>query len=141
MMDMIVRFPGGVKVEADYKGFKIKTDQPDTSGGEGSAPSPFDLFIASIGTCVGYYVLTFCKARGIQTENSSVILKPQWNNETKMMSKIIIDIVLPANFPPKYSDAVLSAANHCTVKKYVVLDFSINVIIGGARPNDRENTI
>ena len=50
-MELTVTFPGGKKVNAEFKGFTIKTDQPQTNGGDGTAPSPFDLFLASIGTC------------------------------------------------------------------------------------------
>ena len=62
-MDMIVSFPGGLKVDAEYKGFTVKTDQPEGEGGENTAPSPFDLFFCSVGTCAGFYVLSFCRER------------------------------------------------------------------------------
>ena len=54
-MDMKVYFPGGKRVYADYGGFTIETDQPARGGGDDSAPAPFDLFLASIGTCAGIY--------------------------------------------------------------------------------------
>ncbi len=62
-----VSFPGGKKVDASIKGFTIPTDQPISSGGEGSAPSPFDLFLSSIATCAGIYALGFCESKGIDT--------------------------------------------------------------------------
>jgi ribosomal protein S12 methylthiotransferase accessory factor len=79
-----------------------------------------------------YKGLTFCEQRGIPTENSRVILKTQWNKKTNMINKIILDIILPTQFPEKYSNAVVSAANHCTVKKHLLRspDFRINVRIG-----------
>ena len=52
-MDMQISFSGGKKVDATYKGFTIKTDQPKDEGGNGTAPEPFSLFLASIGTCTG----------------------------------------------------------------------------------------
>ena len=61
--EMRVTFPGGKKVDAEYKGFVIRTDQPVHQGGEGTAPAPFDLFLASIATCAGIYVLSFCQNR------------------------------------------------------------------------------
>ena len=54
------RFGGGLKVDAEYRGFTIKTDQPFHEGGEGRRPAPFDLFLASLATCAGFYVLAFC---------------------------------------------------------------------------------
>ncbi len=58
-MEMIIDFPGGAKVDAHFGNFTVKTDQPMSGGGDGSAPSPFDIFLSSIGTCAGIYVLGF----------------------------------------------------------------------------------
>ena len=119
-MDMMVTLPGGKKVNAAYKGYTIQTDQPEKSGGDGTAPSPFDLFLASIGTCAGFYVLRFCQERDISTDNINVVLKTERNPETGMIGKIVIDINLPDDFPKKYSKAVIAAADHCAVKKHVL---------------------
>jgi ribosomal protein S12 methylthiotransferase accessory factor len=118
-MDMLVSFPGGQKVNAGYKGFTIRTDQPSTSGGEGSAPSPFDLFIASLGTCAGFYLLRFCQERGIAMDGIQVSLSTSRNPETRMIERMDIDVELPADFPDKYVKAVVGAANQCTVKKHL----------------------
>ncbi|HDD57063.1 MAG TPA: osmotically inducible protein OsmC, partial [Thermoplasmatales archaeon] len=80
---MKITFPGGEKVFAHYDNFVIQTDQPVVEGGEGSAPSPFDLFIASIGTCIGYYVLKFCKQREIPYEDIVLHLNEEWNPELR----------------------------------------------------------
>ena len=71
-MSMEISFPGGLAVEARYKGFTIRTDRPVAEGGEGSAPSPFDFFLVSLGTCAGHYALAFCRERGIATEGMAV---------------------------------------------------------------------
>ncbi len=111
-----VSFPGGLKVNAEYKGFLIRTDQPIYSGGEGTAPAPFDLFLASIATCAGYYVLAFCRERGIPTDEASVLMKTEKNPGTKMIAKISIELQLPREFPEKYKNAVIRAVDQCTVK-------------------------
>ena len=116
-MDMRIRFPGGKRVNATYKGFAIKTDQPTESDGEGSAPTPFDLFLASIGTCSGFYVLSFCQARNIPTEKITLVLKAERNEETKTIAKIAIEILLPEEFPEKYTDQLVRVAEKCAVKK------------------------
>ena len=116
-MDMRIRFPGGKRVNATYKGFTIKTDQPTESDGESSAPTPFDLFLASIGTCSGFYVLSFCQARNIPTEKITLVLKAERNEETKTIAKIAIEILLPEEFPEKYTDQLVRVAEKCTVKK------------------------
>ena len=87
-MDMKVTFTGGSKVDAEYKGFVIKTDQPQQNGGENSAPSPFDYFIASIGTCAGIYALKFLQQRNISTENVSLSVTLDQNKEKKLIENL-----------------------------------------------------
>lgn len=118
--EMRVTFPGGKRVDAEYKGFTIKTDQPVYSGGDGSAPAPFDLFLASIGTCAGYYVLAFCQKRGIATEKALVVMRTEKNPETKMIEKILIEIRLPKEFPEKYKHAVIRSVHSCAVKAHIL---------------------
>ena len=118
--DMKVNFPGGKKVNAEYKGFVIKTDQPVYQGGEGTAPAPFDLFLASIATCAGYYVLAFCQSRSLSYEDVSIILKKERNPGTKRIVKIFIHINLPAGFPEKYKSAVIKSVNSCSVKIHML---------------------
>jgi len=115
-----VTFPGGLKVDAAYKGFVIKTDQPVHQGGEGTAPAPFDLFLASIATCAGFYTVAFLRERGIPTEEAGVILHAEKDPETKMISKIRIELHLPAGFPEKYTRAVIRAVDYCTVKAHII---------------------
>ncbi len=119
-MQMEIVFPGGKKVDAIYNGFRVKTDQPQSYGGENSAPWPFSLFLASIGTCAGFMVLSFCQQRRILTDNLKLILKTERDKKEKRLSKIIIEIQLPSNFPEKYREAVIRAADLCPVKKYIL---------------------
>lgn len=115
-----VAFPGGKRVAASYRGHTITTDQPVAGGGEDSAPSPFDLFLASLATCAGYYVLQFCSGRGIPVDG--VRLEQRWTRdpETKRIVAIEQEVIVPADFPAKYHDALVRAAATCAVKK--VLD-------------------
>lgn len=117
---MKVSFPGGMRVDAEYKGFIINTDQPVYQGGGASAPAPFDLFLASIATCAGIYVLYFCQKRGISVEKASLIMKIRKNPETKMIERIFLEIQLPQDFPEKYKNAVIKAVNSCTVKAHML---------------------
>ena len=77
-MEMIIDFPGGARVDAHYGNHTIKTDQPFQGGGEDSAPTPFSVFLASIGTCAGIYVLGFCRQRGLPTENIRIVERMQY---------------------------------------------------------------
>lgn len=115
MKTMEVRFPGGVAVEADYKGFRILTDQPPEQGGGGLAPSPFDLFVVSLGTCAGFYALRFCQERQIPTAGLGVTLGLE--SSAHGLASVGVDIQLPAGFPEKYRDAIARAVGQCTVKR------------------------
>ncbi|EMR75440.1 putative redox protein, regulator of disulfide bond formation [Thermoplasmatales archaeon SCGC AB-540-F20] len=118
-MDMEINFPGGKKVDAIYKGFTIKTDQPEREGGEGISPEPFSLFLASIGTCTGIYVLSFCQKRNINTDGVKMILRTEKNKETHMINKISMEIQVPKDFPDNYKNAIIKTAGLCTVKKHL----------------------
>jgi len=118
-VDMEIVFPKGKRVNAIYKDFIIETDQLKNNGGEGSAPTPFDLFLASIGTCTGIYVLLFCQARHIPTERIKLILRTERNRETRMINKIAIEIQLPSEFPERYRERIVKVAEQCSVKKHI----------------------
>ena len=116
-MEMQINFPGGKRVTSTYKGFTVETDQPKTEGGDGSAPEPFDLFLSSIGTCAGVYIVYFCESRDIPTDDISMTLRFERNEQSHLMEEIAIDIHLPPDFPDKYRKAVIRAAEMCTVKR------------------------
>jgi putative redox protein len=115
-MEMIIDFPGGAKVDAHFGPYTIPTDQPSLSG-EASAPTPFEVFLASLGTCAGIYVLNFCRKRGIATEGMRIIQRSHSNPTTGMVEKIELEIQVPPSFPKEYYDALIRAADLCKVKK------------------------
>ena len=115
-----VTFEGNLKVKAEYRGMNILTDQPVYAGGEGSAPAPFDLFLASLATCAGYYVLAFCRQRKLPTEGIYLTMDLEKGQVSKMIEKIVIDIHLPADFLEKYVEAVVRAADQCAVKAHLL---------------------
>jgi putative redox protein len=116
---MEIVFEGGKVVTALYNGHTIKTDQPLDNGGGDTAPAPFDLFMASIGTCAGIYVKSFCDRRHIPTDNIRIYQDVEYDNETHLPVNVIIDIRLPADFPEKYKSAVISSAELCAVKRSI----------------------
>jgi putative redox protein len=118
-MNMRIYFPGGKKVNAEYNGFVHRTDQAKAGGGENSAPSPFELFLASLGTCAGFYVLSFCQQRGIDAAAIEIRQSMERDPQTHLITMVNIEIVLPASFPEKYRAAVIQAAQLCTVKKHL----------------------
>ena len=116
-MKMIIDFPGGAKVDAHFGAFTVETDQPTADGSESSAPTPFDVFLSSIGTCAGIYVLGFCKQRNLPTEGIRIIEHIQPNRNTGMVDKIDLEIQVPPSFPKQYYSALIRSAELCKVKK------------------------
>lgn len=119
-MEMEVVFPGGKKVDVHYNGFVIPTDQNQESGGEGSAPEPFALFLAALASCAGVYVLSFCETRGIPTDGLRLVQRTISGPEGKGLARIELEVVLPLDFPPKYEKAVLRVADQCAVKRAIL---------------------
>jgi putative redox protein len=119
MADMKIYFPGGKRVYADYGGFTIETDQPARGGGDGSAPAPFDLFLASIGTCAGIFALGFMQQRGIDPTGSGIDMTMEYDPEKGLIGEIGIELTLPPEFPEKYKGAIVNAMDLCTVKKHM----------------------
>jgi putative redox protein len=117
--DFKVTFPGGVKVDAAFREFVFRTDQPVRDGGENTAPSPFLYFLASLATCAGYYVLSFCQSRKISTDGIELTMRTERDAKGKMVALVAIDISLPPNFPEKYAGAVVKASDQCTVKAHL----------------------
>ncbi len=118
-MNMIIDFPSGARVDAHFGPYTIPTDQPPQGGGLGSAPTPFATFLASFGTCAGIYVLGFCRQRGISPEGIRIVQSHEANPFTGMVTSVRLDIQLPPDFPEKYRQAVMRAAEQCAVKKHL----------------------
>jgi ribosomal protein S12 methylthiotransferase accessory factor len=116
MAVMNVTFPGGKRVDVTNGEFTIHTDQAAGQGGEGSAPDPFTLFLGSLATCAGYYVLAFCDARGISREGVRVRLRSEADGRGHL-EQVHFEIELPHDFPEKYVDGVLRAADSCKVRR------------------------
>ena len=118
-MDIEIFFAGNKKVYANLNGFVVKTDQPVKVGGEGQYPSPFELFLASLGTCAGIYVKSFCDQRHLPSDKIKIIEHIETDPVKHSVSKIGLEIMLPADFPEKYKDAIINSAELCTVKRLI----------------------
>lgn len=116
-MDILVSFPEGKRVVAQVGAFNIVTDQPVEVGGAGSAPAPFDLFLASLATCAGIYALGFCQARGIPTEGLRLVQHVEYDEATGIPRAFHLELTPPAGFPEKYRASLLRAVELCKVKK------------------------
>ena len=130
-MDIRVTFPGGERVDAELvgtgladkglvdKGFVVSTDHSREEGGEGSAPAPWQLFLASIATCAGAYVLSFCRQRDLPTDGVELVQHQEYDETGKRLASVSIVITVPREFPSKYRRALVRAAELCAVKKAI----------------------
>lgn len=134
MASMTVSFPGGKRVDAEFGGFTFRTDQSPRSGGEGSAPQPFDLFLASIATCAGYYVKAYCDARQIPTDGLALHMNIERDEERHRVGRLVVEITLPAEFPEKNREGVVRAADQCAVKKHVLEPPAFEIVTRTAEP-------
>ena len=114
-----VYFDGNKKVNALIDGYTVCTDQSVRSGGEASAPTPFSLFLASLGTCAGIYIKGFCDQRGINADSMIIRMDHEYDATQKTIRKFIMNIHVPADFPAQYEEAVIRAASLCAVKRHL----------------------
>jgi putative redox protein len=112
-MEMIIDFPGGSRVDAHFGPFTVATDQPPVA----SAPSPFEVFLSSIGTCAGIYILGFCKQRNLPTEGIRIVERITHSRVNGRLENVDLEIQIPPDFPEKYRDSLIRSAELCAVKK------------------------
>ena len=116
--EIVVTLPGGKRVDAQVGRHLVRTDQPVEGGGEDSAPSPFQLFLASVGTCAGIFVAGFCQKRGLPTEGIRIVERLR-TAEDGSLAGVDLDIEVPPGFPEKYHEALVRVADQCSVKKAI----------------------
>ena len=129
--EMIVTLPGGKRVDTQIGQHVIRTDQPASGGGEDTAPAPFSLFLASIGTCAGIYVAGFCQKRGLPTEGIRLRQRNHFQPETGVLARVQLDIEVPPSFPEKYHEALVRVADQCSVKKAIQVQprFAVRTVV------------
>lgn len=127
-MQLVVSFPGGKKVDVAFDGYTVPTDQPVSGGGEATAPAPYDLFLASIATCAGIYIVGFCQNRSLDPGLVKLTQRVRFDPETKLAAHIDLDLEIDATFPEKYVPALVKVVDQCKVKKSLAAppSFSVN---------------
>lgn len=141
MDDIHLTFPGGKRVEAKVGNHHVVTDQTLSHGGDDSAPEPFDLFLASLATCAGLYVVSFCQTRGIPTQSIELVQHHELDPSGRL-SRVELELRLPRTFPEKYRTAVLRAAEGCKVRKALAAPPEVvasAVFVSG--PEDTDETL
>jgi ribosomal protein S12 methylthiotransferase accessory factor len=115
---IVVTLPGKRRVDAQVGSHVIHTDQPRNNGGEDTAPTPFQLFLAAMGTCAGIFVQGFCAKRELSMDGIRIVETPQLD-ESGTLVGVDFEIQVPPTFPEKYRDALVRVADQCSVKRAI----------------------
>ncbi len=110
-----VTWDGGVRFTADVRGHKVQVDQPRQGGGEDTAPSPLELVPTGLGTCVAYFVQQFLATRGIDPTGLTVAVGVAGAPNPHRIGRFDVRVSLPGGVPERYREAVVRAAETCTV--------------------------
>lgn len=128
-MEIRVALRGQKKVSGHFDGFEVMTDQPISAGGEGSAPSPFDLFLASIATCAGFFAQSYCQTRQLPSDGIAIVQTMVRDPQTRLVTQIVLRVTVPSSFPSEHHDGLIAAINACSVKKHLLHPPNISVEI------------
>lgn len=118
-MEIKVNFLDNLRLEARFDDFTVITDQPIRYKGDGSAPSPFDYFLASSALCAAYFVKVYCAARDIPTEGIRLSQNNIVDPEDRYNQIFKIQVELPESLSDKDRQGILRSIDRCTVKKVV----------------------
>ncbi|WP_203301018.1 OsmC domain/YcaO domain-containing protein [Marinobacter sediminum] len=118
-MEINVNFLDNLRLEAKFDDFTVVTDQPIRYKGDGSAPSPFDYFLASSALCAAYFVRVYCKARDIPMDNIRLSQNNIVDPENRYNQIFKIQVELPEDISDKDRQGILRSIDRCTVKKVV----------------------
>ena len=126
-MQVKVRFLDNLRLEASFDDFTVISDQPIRYKGDGTAPGPFDYFLASSALCAAYFVKAYCNARDISTEDISIVQDNIVDPENRYQQTFKIRAELPAQISEKNRNGIISAMDRCTVKRVIQNDLSFQV--------------
>ncbi|MFD2167479.1 OsmC domain/YcaO domain-containing protein [Thalassotalea euphylliae] len=118
-MEIKVNFLDNLRVEAKFDDFTVVADQPIRYKGDGSAPSPFDYFLASSALCAAYFVKVYCKSRDIPTDNIRISQNNIVDPENRYNQVFQINVELPESISEKDRQGILRSIDRCTVKKVI----------------------
>ncbi|WLG37084.1 OsmC domain/YcaO domain-containing protein [Pseudomonas rhodesiae] len=118
-MEIKVNFLDNLRLEAKFDDFTVIADQPIRYKGDGSAPGPFDYFLASSALCAAYFVKLYCQTRNIPTENIRLSQNNIVDPENRYNQIFKIQVELPADISDKDRQGILRSIDRCTVKKVV----------------------
>jgi len=129
-MEIKVNYLDNLRIEAAFDDFKVIADQPKRYKGDGSAPGPFDYFLASSALCAAYFVKVYCKSRDIPTDNIRLSQNNIVDPEDRYKQVFQIQVELPDTISDKDKQGILRSIDRCTVKRVVQTgpEFSVETV-------------
>ena len=129
-MQIRVRFLDNLRIEAIFDDYSVISDQPIRYKGNGTAPGPFDYFLASSALCAAYFLKVYCKARNIPTEDISLSQNNIIDPENRYKQSFEIQVELPSSISKKDRMGMITSIERCTVKKTIqtIPNFNIEIV-------------
>ena len=115
MEEIRIKYEKGREFTAFAGNHKITIDQPLDNGGEDRGPTPTELFLSSLGSCIGVYVQGFCKRGGVPCEGMELRVGFEKAEDPYRISKIAVDVTLPEKVTEERKKAILKVAEHCLI--------------------------
>jgi len=120
MDELTIKHTGGREFTALCRSHKVVCDQPLDNGGKDSGPTPTELFVSSLGFCIGVYIEGFCKRGGVPYEGMEIKVKGERSKNPYRISKINVDVKMPEEISEERKKAILKVAEHCLIHNTII---------------------
>jgi uncharacterized OsmC-like protein len=131
---------GGQAVNVSVRGHTVHTDQPASSGGADSAPTPLEMMSVALSACVALYVRRFCDSNGLDTGGLAVEVNPVWNPNPGRVGRFDVLLHVPADIPLAHRESMAAVARSCPVHHTLAhgSDIALTIVEGSPDP-ERDN--
>ena len=129
---MRVEYRGGDQFDINVRGHIITVDQPVKDGGDDTAPTPTELFIASLASCVGFYARRYLARHNLPTDGLAVEATFAMGSKPARVAGIDVRLVVPDGVPAERLDALLAVATHCTVHNTLAAEPDVSITLADA---------
>jgi putative redox protein len=124
---LVVRYDGGERYEIGVRGHTIVADQPINAGGADEAPTPVELFVASLAGCVAYYAGRYVTRHGLSRVGLSVAVNYRMADPPTRVTDVHLTVGLPDKFPAERRQAVQAVVEHCTVHNSLITPPTVRI--------------
>jgi len=127
MNEMTVRHQGGDRLEIDVRGHRVIVDQPAEAGGTDAGPTPTELFVAGLASCVGFYAERFLRRHSLPVEGLEVRCQFAMDLGAARVASVQLGVVIPAFLNETHRRALLAVVDHCTVHSSIRQDPEVGI--------------